>query len=92
MLSQKLGTFQLIEGRVLDAAKVKGTVYLNFGADWRTDFTISIPREALKLFEVDGVDPLSLIGESVRVRGWLIKRNGPMIRAKHPKQIELLDR
>ena len=92
MLSQKLGTFQLIEGRVLDAAKVKGTVYLNFGADWRTDFTISIPREALKLFEVDGVDPLSLIGESVRVRGWLIKRNGPMIRATHPEQIELLGR
>lgn len=92
VLSQKLGTFQLIEGRVLDAAKVKGTVYLNFGADWRTDFTISIPREALKLFEVDGVDPLSLIGESVRVRGWLIKRNGPMIRATHPEQIELLGR
>ena len=92
MLSQKLGTFQLIEGRVLDAAKVKGTVYLNFGADWRTYFTISIPREALELFEVDGVDPLSLIGESVRVRGWLIKRNGPMIRAKHPEQIELLGR
>tara|TARA_R110000787_G_scaffold285173_2_gene400225 strand:- start:189511 stop:190308 length:798 start_codon:yes stop_codon:yes gene_type:complete len=92
VLSQKLGTFQLIEGRILDAAKVKGMVYLNFGADWRTDFTISIARDALKLFEADGVDPLTLLGESVRVRGWLIKRNGPMIRTTHPEQIELLGR
>ncbi len=92
VLNQKLGTFQLIEGRVLDAAKVKGTVYLNFGADWRTDFTISIARDALRLFEADGLDPLTLNGKSVRVRGWLIKRNGPMIRATHPEQIELLGR
>ena len=92
VLSQKLGTFQLIEGRILDAAKVKGTVYLNFGADWRTDFTISIARDALRLFEASGLDPLALLGESVRVRGWLIKRNGPMIRATHPEQLELLGR
>lgn len=92
VLNKKLGTFQLIEGRVLDAAKVKGTVYLNFGADWRSDFTVSLARDALKLFEADGLDPVTLIGESVRVRGWLIKRNGPMIRATHPEQIELLGR
>jgi len=27
----------------------------------------------------------------VRVRGWLKPRNGPMIEASHPEQIELLE-
>jgi len=91
-LLNELGTFQLIEGRILDAAEVKGTVYLNFGADWRDDFTVSIDRKALKMFRKAGFHPRDWSGHAVRVRGWLIKRNGPMIRATHPEQIELLAR
>ena len=37
-----IGGFQLVEGRVLDASVIKGRVYLNFGTDWRTDFTVSM--------------------------------------------------
>lgn len=91
-LGRELGTFQLIEGRVLDAAKVKGTIYLNFGADWRTDFTVSLRHKAVRMFKKMGVDPLDLKGQSIRVRGWLSKRNGPMIKASHPEQIEVLGR
>lgn len=87
-----LGTFQLIEGRIVDAAFVKGTVYLNFGADWRSDFTIAIQRKHMKTFSLSGIDPREWQGRAVRVRGWLTKRNGPMIKATHPEQIELLDR
>jgi endonuclease YncB( thermonuclease family) len=84
-----IGTFQLIEGRVFDAARVKGRVYLNFGADWRADFTISIAPKALRLFRKAGVDPLALKGRRVRVRGWLRDFNGPLIEATHPEQIEV---
>lgn len=87
-----LGTFQLIEGRVVDAAEVKGTLYLNFGQNWRDDFTVSIDRNALKLFRDTDPHPRNWTGHAVRVRGWLIKRNGPMIRATHPEQIEFLGR
>jgi len=89
-LSRLIGTFQLVTGRVLKAAKVKGTVYLNFGADWRTDFTIMVKAKAARLFAKAGVDPLALEGRMVRVRGWLKKFNGPMIEASHPEQIEVL--
>lgn len=89
-LKRDIGTFQLIEGRVLDAARVKGTVYLNFGADWRTDFTVAIPSKPGRLFKKLGIDPQSFGGRPVRVRGWLKRRNGPMIEASHPEQIELL--
>jgi len=85
-----IGTFQLVEGRVLDAATVGGRTYLNFGADWRSDFTVGIDKAALPLFQETAIDPLALKGAWVRVRGWLKNRNGPMIEASHPEQIESL--
>ena len=91
-LNDQLGTFQLIEGRIVNAADVKGNVYLNFGSDWCTDFTISISKKSRRLFDKASLDPAAWTRRSVRVRGWLTKRNGPMVRATHPEQIELLDR
>ncbi len=91
-LMKLLGSFQLVEGRIVDAARVKGRTYLNFGDDWRADFTVSISRENLKAFKAANLDLLSLSGQSVRVRGWLDSRNGPMINLSHPEQIEVLSR
>ena len=83
-----IGTFQVVEGLVLHAAKVKGRTYLNFGADWRTDFTVTIPPGTAGMFRA--LDPLSLKGRRIRVRGWLKSYNGPSIEATHPEQIEVL--
>jgi endonuclease YncB( thermonuclease family) len=83
-----VGTFQVIEGRVLDAARVRDRVFLNFGPNWRTDFTIAIPTKALARFRTAGLDPQALKGRTVRVRGWLKRENGPMVEATHPEQIE----
>jgi len=91
-LERDLGTFQLVEGRVAAAARVRGATYLNFGADWRTDFTIVVRRQDRAAFDEVGIDLLALEGRSVRVRGWLDKRNGPMITATHPEQLEVLAR
>jgi len=85
-----LSTFQFVEGRIVDAARVKGTIYLNFGEDWRTDFTIRIRPQARRVFDRAGIDPTAWKGRWVRVRGWLRKYNGPMIDASHPEQIEVL--
>jgi endonuclease YncB( thermonuclease family) len=90
-LTREAGTFQLVEGRIVSAAKVKGTVYLNFDEDWRTDFTAVIGREGLKRFKAARLDPLTLQGRLVRVRGWLGLRNGPTIDLGHPEQIEILE-
>ncbi len=87
-----IGTFQVVEGRVLDAARVRGRVYLNFGPDWRTDFTVSIPPKVVRLFKAADIDPLSLEDRVIRVRGWLKKFNGPMIEASHPEQVEVVGR
>jgi len=89
-VKELIGTFQLIEGVVFDAATVRQRTYLNFADDWRTDFTISLNKQARRLFTDAGIDPLILKGKRIRVRGWLKKRNGPMIEATHPEQIEIL--
>jgi micrococcal nuclease len=86
-----IASFQLVEGRVVEAARVGRYVYLNFGADYRTDFTAVILPEARKLFGPDGPDPAAYEGRLVRVRGWVDSFNGPMIEVTHPEQIEVLE-
>ena len=90
-LEKDIGSFQLIEGRVYDVARVRGRVFLNFERDWRRDFTISLRSKVARRFRAEGLDPLDLEGRLVRVRGWLKEENGPMIEASHLEQIELLD-
>jgi endonuclease YncB( thermonuclease family) len=88
--AEDIGTFQLVEGRVLDTARVRERVFLNFGHDWRTDFTVAIPTKALAGFRAAGLDPQTLKGKRIRVRGWLKSENGPMIEVSHPEPIEVL--
>lgn len=83
--------FHLVEGVVRRVAVVRGRGYLNFGADWRTDFTISIAPRDLPLFEAEGLAIGDYAGRLVRVRGWVRSFNGPMIEATHPEQIEIVE-
>jgi endonuclease YncB( thermonuclease family) len=90
-VGRALGSFQLVEGRVVDAARRGDRWYLNFGEDWRSDFTVTIPAKALSDFAAAKLDPYALKGRVVRVRGWVESFNGPMIEAIIPEQIEVLD-
>jgi micrococcal nuclease len=89
-LKADIGTFQIVEGWVADAARVRGRVYLNFGEDYRTDFTVSIAPDVMPLFSAAKFDPLSLKARAVRVRGYLRDFNGPLIDLTHPEQIEII--
>lgn len=86
-LLQLENSFQLVEGRIKDIAIVGGRAFLNFGDDWKTDFTVTISPRDLRRF-TDGVEIYE--NASVRVRGWMKSYNGPEIVATHPEQIELL--
>jgi endonuclease YncB( thermonuclease family) len=90
-LAADMGTFQIVEGRVLDTAQVKKNVYVNFGKNWRSDFTIKVGTRDAKLFAEAGIDLLALKGKRVRVRGWIKSQNGPMIELDHPERLEILE-
>jgi hypothetical protein len=66
-----------------------GPIYLHFADDWRSDFTVSIERKDVQAFAAAGIDLKGLAGKHVRVRGWIEWRNGLMIAATHPEQLEL---
>lgn len=92
-LAQHLDSAQIIEGRVVAIGEARnGRLYLNFGMNWRTDFTVSLNREDRERFEELALyDPATLEGADIRVRGWLYAENGPMIHVQSPWQIEVLD-
>ncbi len=85
-----IGTFQLVEGTVRKAARVGPNVYLNFGDDWRSDFTVVIPAKTLAAWARAGSDPMHLGGRRVRVRGVIESLNGAMIEAAEPEMLEVL--
>lgn len=89
-LGRLIHSYQLVEGKVAAVGEGGGRLYLNFAQDWRRDFTISIERKDLRHFAAAGIELKALAGRDLRVRGTLAWRNGPMIEASHPEQIELL--
>lgn len=92
-LAQYLDSAQIIEGRVVAVGEARnGRLYLNFGSNWRTDFTVSLNRQDRERFGQQGLyDPATLDGAHIRVRGWLYDENGPMIHVASPAQIEIID-
>jgi micrococcal nuclease len=89
-LGADIGTFQLVEGKVASVRIGRERAYLNFGPDYRTDFTITISARDKKRLAKEGADPASWNGKTVRVRGWLSLLNGPEIELTHAEQIEVL--
>lgn len=89
-LAGDMGTFQIVEGDVVSADVRGGRAYLNFGQDWRTDFTATISPDDMKLFRAAGIDPRGYAGKHVRVRGWIQSMNGPEIELADPESIEVL--
>lgn len=68
---RRLGKFVIVEGAVFATGKGAKTRYLNFGHDWKTDFSVSLPKDAGDLSH--------LVGKNLVLRGWLEKRNGPSL-------------
>lgn len=90
-LAQHVDSFQIVEGLIISSAQVRGQTYLNFGSDYKTDFTVSIARKHRKSFEKSGIDLADLDGVRVRVRGWVELYNGPVIWLDHPDSFEFVE-
>lgn len=85
------GSFQIVEGQVLSAAVINGRAFLNFGEDYREDFTVTISPADMRNFRRAEFDPRELEGRRIRVRGWVELYNGPEFQIATPVAIEQLD-
>ena len=90
-LDADIGTFQIVEGKVLSVKAGRDRTFLNFGPDYRTDFTVTISRRDAKRMTKEGVAPESLAGKTIRIRGWLSRLNGPEMELTHKEQVEVLE-
>lgn len=89
-LGADTGTFQIVQGQVLTAEVKDGRAYIDFGADWKTDFTVTIAPEDMANFRRVGADPETYAGKTIRVRGIVQQFNGPEIEIATPAQVEVL--
>jgi endonuclease YncB( thermonuclease family) len=89
-ISAERGRFTLVEGKVVSVRESGGTIYVNFGRKWNEDFTVTILKRHERQFTAAGLEPRSLAGRRVMVRGWIEARGGPWIEAAAPEQVEIV--
>lgn len=82
--------FQLVEGVVKSVGVTETRTYLNFGDDYRSDFTVQINADDLPAWTKTDPTLDSLKGKRIRVRGFVYEAGGPMIRIDAPQAIEVL--
>lgn len=82
--------FQIVEGVVRSIGKTEKKTYLNFGDDYKTDFTVSVDADALPNWTPKDAPLDSLEHKRIRVRGFVYDSGGPLIRVDNPQTIEVL--
>jgi len=90
-LSERIGSFVLVEGRVRSIGERKQRTYLNFGGLWAEDFTIIIPKTTWKQMLDRGLGAEALKGRRIRTRGILQSWQGTAISIVIPDMIERLE-
>ena len=85
------GRFALVEGRVRSVGERRHRTYLNFGADWERDLTITIPKRTWATMRDGGLTAESIKGRRIRARGVVEERQGPALEITAPDLIEILD-
>ncbi len=82
--------FIIAEGTLVNVSNRSTYIYLNFGENWRTDFTAAVPRKN-NHFDSEISKLKDLIGRKIQVRGVIEKWNGPFMRITLPDHIITLD-
>jgi hypothetical protein len=84
---EQVGRISLVEGRIVRTFSNDRNVYLSFGQDWRTDFTI---RQRQKPLKKSNLEPDGFDGKNLRIRGFVQESHRPLIDISNPKQIEVI--
>jgi hypothetical protein len=74
-----IGKFAVVDGKVVSVEQRKWRTYLNFGQNWRHDFTIALGADQIKTLADNGIKPEDFIGQTLRARGVIDNRGGPYV-------------
>ncbi|MBS0280847.1 MAG: hypothetical protein JSR25_06785, partial [Proteobacteria bacterium] len=85
------GSFQIVQGRIVNVASHDGRVFLDFNEDYRKGLSAIVAPEDRKAFRDSDLVLEELVGRDVRVRGIVEDFNGRREMAlSNPRQIELV--
>ncbi|MCF7893345.1 MAG: thermonuclease family protein, partial [Candidatus Omnitrophica bacterium] len=86
-----INQIRTIKGKVLTTYKSNKCTYLNFGSNYRTDFTVVIFNKDLDYFQKKGINPLDFYrGKLIEVSGKIREYNGPEIIVSSPEEIRVI--
>ncbi|WP_439816091.1 thermonuclease family protein [Zavarzinia sp. CC-PAN008] len=85
-----LDRFQIVEGTVARASRSGARLFLDFGPDWRQDFSVVVSADVRRDLERSGIDPAALTGRTLRVRGWAAWWFGPQVALTCAAHLEVL--
>jgi endonuclease YncB( thermonuclease family) len=90
-LLERNGLYELVEGRIVSVGHGTRMVFLDFGRNYRRDFTVMVSPAVVARLNAAGLSPDGFANRRVRVRGVIEESGGPAIRLNDPAEIELLD-
>ncbi len=82
-IGSRINAWGVVDGTVINVVRIKKMIYLNFGADWKTDFTLMVPAAIARKHDL-----AQLQGKRIIVRGWVRQQNGPAITITTLDQIQ----
>ncbi len=91
-LAAIVGSYAVVEGRVVSVGRSGTRRFVNFGPDIRRDFAAVLNDKDLPGLARRGIDPDRLRGRTVRVRGIVEGRGAPRIVVEWPETIQLVTR
>lgn len=81
-----IGSWRVISGRVVSVTPRRDLVFINFGSDWKTDFTLLLPARLAKSLQAE-----TWTGKNIEARGMVERYYGPAIKITTAAQIRLPD-
>jgi len=91
-LADENGLYALVEGQVDSVGHGTRMTFLDFGRNFRRDFTVMVPQEVATELTGSGVDPGALVGKRVRVRGVIEESGGPAIVLDDASALVVIDK
>ncbi len=76
--------FQIVRDKVVSLTERKDFTFINFGMDWKEDFTIMIPKGLWKKIDKTKFEA----GKTIQVRGFTENYYGPMIKLESDRQLD----
>ncbi len=89
--TESIGRVGIVTGKIIGVSQQQTMLYLNFGADWKSDMTIGLSSRLRQGLARKNIDPKTWVGKDVMVRGFIESYYGPYINLLTPAQITFLE-